>query len=213
MIKLSTTSEQHLGSVTLRVAVGAACLLLTAMPVFPRPAPSCADIAACNPNAPDGEYVIATAFGTLPVNRHDMAGAPLECISLVSTATFDNFGMYKAGGPSPGTDVISSFSKLRLDPTTLRVNTGGFTFATSTGGPQLGYTAPGRLTACSCTSVLQAFYPLLTDLNDATGTYGPVVLSATSIADAAVRAFPSARTGSTSSSPAARTSALRSSPA
>ncbi len=44
-----------------------------------------------------------------------------------------NSSEYVAGGASPGTTVRTAYTRLRLDPTTLTVDTGDQRFATSTG--------------------------------------------------------------------------------
>src|SRR5512138_869654 len=116
-----------------RVLAVAAALLATAAPGLAQDAATCAEIAACRPGSPDGEYVLATPFGNLPLYCHDMAGTPREYLTLVNTGQFDNYGMYKAGGASPGTDLVTSFTRLRVDPSTLGVAIGDLTFSSSTG--------------------------------------------------------------------------------
>lgn len=53
-----------------------------------------------------------------------MAGTPREYLDLAATGENQNFSQYTAGGASPGTNI---------DPTTLTVDVGDLTFATSTG--------------------------------------------------------------------------------
>lgn len=49
------------------------------------------------------------------------------------TVTGANFGQYTAGGKSPGTDVRTTYARLRLVPATLRVDVCDVTFAATTG--------------------------------------------------------------------------------
>lgn len=124
---------------------------------------SCQDIRTLFSFAPDGVYPVLTANNTvLTVFCYDMAGTPREYIDLVHTGGDANFSQYTAGGASPGTDVRTSFTKLRIDPATLTVDIADLTFATSTGrlqhssvtrGPDSPFvTAMPYGTAMSCTS-------------------------------------------------------------
>ena len=94
---------------------------------------SCAGIHALAPFAPDGDYVLVTDHTILTVYCHDMAGTPREYISLVNTGADQNFSQYTAGLASRGTNVRTTYTKLRIDPATLLVDIGDTTFATSTG--------------------------------------------------------------------------------
>ncbi|HEY2763065.1 MAG TPA: GON domain-containing protein [Pseudonocardiaceae bacterium] len=95
---------------------------------------SCKDIHTIFPFAPDGTYPLITGNDTLlTVFCYDMAGTPREYIDLAHTGAGSNFAQYTAGGASPGTNVRTSFTKLRIDPATLTVDIGDLTFATSTG--------------------------------------------------------------------------------
>ncbi|MGH4024193.1 MAG: GON domain-containing protein, partial [Pseudonocardiaceae bacterium] len=58
---------------------------------------------------------------------------PREYLDLAATGENQNFSQYTAGGASPGTNVRTSFTKVRIDPATLTVDIGDLTFATSTG--------------------------------------------------------------------------------
>jgi hypothetical protein len=100
------------------------------------PAPplgSCAGVHAIVPFAPDGEYVLVTDHTVLTVYCHDMAGTPREYLTLRRTETGQNFSQYTAGVASRGTDVRTSYRKVRIDPATLVVDIGDTTFASSTG--------------------------------------------------------------------------------
>jgi hypothetical protein len=94
---------------------------------------SCAGVHAIAPLAPDGDYVLVTDDTILTVYCHDMAGTPREYVTLPNTGPDQNFSQYTAGLASRGTNVRTSYRKVRIDPATLRVDIGDTTFATSTG--------------------------------------------------------------------------------
>jgi hypothetical protein len=119
-----------------RIAVAAAALALTSLTVTPASAQppslfpaSCAEIRAALPAAADGRYLLRTSSRLVPVYCHDMAGAPREYVTLGAV----NFSQYTAGGAAPGTNVRTTFTRLRIDPETLTVDVNDLTFATSTG--------------------------------------------------------------------------------
>lgn len=96
---------------------------------------SCDDHKAADPGAVDGEYTLyAGGDPQKPWKAYcaDMAGMPKTYLTLVNT-TNANFSQYTAGGASPGTNVRTSFTKVRIDPATLQVDPNDLTFATSTG--------------------------------------------------------------------------------
>jgi hypothetical protein len=62
-----------------------------------------------------------------------MAGTPREYLTLLQTGPSSNFAQYTAGGASPGTDVVTNYTRTRLDPATLLVDISDQTFASSTG--------------------------------------------------------------------------------
>lgn len=94
---------------------------------------TCADIHKQNSKAKDGNYIIYNDSTLFTVYCYDMAGTPREYISLTQTGANVNYSQYTAGGASPGTNVRTMFTKLRIDPATLTVDIGDLTFATSTG--------------------------------------------------------------------------------
>jgi hypothetical protein len=103
----------------------------------------CQDILAANPQAPDGDYTLYVGGdAAMPWTAwcQNMAGTPSEYLTLARTGPADNFSQYTAGGPSPGTTVRTAYTRLRIDPTTLRVNTGDQTFSTSVGSLMHGST-------------------------------------------------------------------------
>ncbi|WP_375758923.1 GON domain-containing protein [Corallococcus exercitus] len=97
---------------------------------------SCLEIRTAQPGAPDGYYVLYVAgdvTASWTAYCHDMAGTPKEYLALPRKEPGSNFSQYTAGDASPGTDVRTTYYQLRIDPTTLRVDTADQTFATSTG--------------------------------------------------------------------------------
>ena len=94
---------------------------------------SCKEIRTLFPFAPDGVYPVLAGNHLLTVFCYDMAGTPRDYIELANTGENANFSQYTAGGASPGTNVRTSFTKLRIDPATLTVDVGDLTFATSIG--------------------------------------------------------------------------------
>ncbi len=98
----------------------------------PLPA-SCADIHKQIPKAKDGNYVLYNGNTIFTVYCYGMSGTPREYITLAHTGANANYSQYTAGGASPGTNVRTMFTKLRIDPATLTVDIGDLTFATSTG--------------------------------------------------------------------------------
>jgi hypothetical protein len=100
------------------------------------PPATCQEVRNGNPGAGDGAYVLHighdpnkgwTAF------CRDMATAPAEFLSLPHVGPGSNFSQYTAGGASAGTNVVTKYSKLRVDPATLLVDISDQTFATSSG--------------------------------------------------------------------------------
>jgi hypothetical protein len=94
---------------------------------------SCADIHQQTPRAKDGNYTLYNGSTLFTVYCYDMAGTPREYITLAQTGANANYSQYTAGGASPGTNVRTVFTRLRIDPATLTVDIGDLTFATSTG--------------------------------------------------------------------------------
>ncbi|RKH21749.1 hypothetical protein D7X75_36555 [Corallococcus sp. CA031C] len=97
---------------------------------------TCQDIKNGWPEAPDGDYTLyvsGDASAPWTVYCHGMAGTPAEFLTLARTEAGANFSQYTAGGASPGTTVRTAFTRLRINPTTLKVDTANQTFATSTG--------------------------------------------------------------------------------
>jgi len=96
---------------------------------------SCQDIRDADSTASDGVYTIYPNGNTqvFDVYCNDMAGTPSEYLELQNNGGPYNYAQYTAGGASPGTDVKTSYQKIRLDPATLMVDIGDQTFANTTG--------------------------------------------------------------------------------
>ncbi len=57
----------------------------------------------------------------------------LTYLQLNNVAANQNFSQYTAGGPSTGTNVKSNYTRVLIDPSTLKIDTNDKRFATSTG--------------------------------------------------------------------------------
>lgn len=100
---------------------------------FPK---TCAEKAKGNPTLADGEYKLYLAND----EQHQwtaycvdlQSASPKEYLTLPSGGDL-NTAEYRAGGFSPGVDVVTKFDKIRIDPITLKVDIADLTFATSEG--------------------------------------------------------------------------------
>lgn len=102
-------------------------------PPFPA---TCSEIASASPGAADGEqtlYLEHDPARPWAAYCHDLAGAPVEYLSLIQTGPSQNFSQYTAGGASKGTSVTTAYAKIRVDPETLLVNIADQRFSSSTG--------------------------------------------------------------------------------
>lgn len=104
-------------------------------PPPPPPPASCQDIRSANPNAGDGNYNLH--IGHDPNKRwtaycHGMATSPAEYLS-VKVGPNVNFSQYTTGGAVSGTNVRTSYGKIRVDPATLLVDISDQTFSVSSG--------------------------------------------------------------------------------
>ncbi|TDC09710.1 hypothetical protein E1267_06680 [Nonomuraea longispora] len=100
-----------------------------ALPVFS----TCQDVRRTIPLARDGTYLLINNGNVFTAYCHNMATTPAEYITLARTGQDVNFSQYTAGGASPGTNVRTTFTRLRVDPRTMTVDIGDLTFASSTG--------------------------------------------------------------------------------
>jgi hypothetical protein len=128
-------------------AVGAMALSLGALippasaaPAVPPGLPtSCQQVRTANPSAGDGEYTLylspTAPFGKATIYCRMSGGTPKEYLSLVKTGGSNNYSRIPASWGYPGpTDVVTHFTKVRLNPATLTVIIDDFTFSTTTGG-------------------------------------------------------------------------------
>lgn len=104
---------------------------------FAAPLPSsCADVLATNPGAADGNYALYVGHATSkPWTAYctGMATTPKEYLTLVMVGANQNYSMYLTGYFAGGTNTVTTYLKVRVDPTTLMVNTADQTYASSTG--------------------------------------------------------------------------------
>ncbi|MBK3662138.1 hypothetical protein JJE66_12865 [Bradyrhizobium diazoefficiens] len=117
--------------------------------------PSCAkDILAANASAPDGEYDLWLGGDrTKRVKLYcRMADTPREYLTLQQPNTSMLRGD-NVGGDYPGytgTDVVTRWERIRIDPHTLEVDIKDFFGSTSTGGPTAHYTEIAFGSASQC---------------------------------------------------------------
>ncbi len=102
---------------------------------------NCAAIRAAHPHAHDGEYtIVPAAHVRLAVYCSTMDTTPAEYLTLRQQGPGHNFAQYTAGGASPGTDVITQYQRIRINPVpvglsppTFAVNIADQRYTTSTG--------------------------------------------------------------------------------
>ncbi len=100
---------------------------------FAATAATCAEVKVGLPDAIDGNYVLHIDGHDIEVYCHDMDGTPKEYINLVFTGPNDNFSSYPKYSDFDGPGVLTIFHKLRLNVSTLMVDTVDYTFAESEG--------------------------------------------------------------------------------
>lgn len=129
-----------LGLAVAALATGGALVLAAPAMATPASPASCADVAAAHPGAGDGTYTIVVEGTYLQVYCSNMAGTPNEYITLAQTGSGQNYSEYAAGANSPGTNVVTKYTKLRINPVpvgtnplTFAVNIADETFSSSTG--------------------------------------------------------------------------------
>lgn len=125
------------GKVTIIVSLGSVPQPTIPPPTdTPPPPTTCRDILTQNPSANDGEYTVYVnqqPNKPFTVYCYNMQTDPTEYLSLAYTGSNYNFSRYAAGGARLGEDVVSVFTKVRIDPFTLKVETTDLTFANTTG--------------------------------------------------------------------------------
>lgn len=102
---------------------------------------------AANASVADGSYTVVVDGVNLTVYCADMSSTPEEYISLSMTAAGENFSQYTAGGVGAGSDVRTSYTKLRINPVPVSTSPLRFavdiadqTFSSSTGSLSQGGT-------------------------------------------------------------------------
>lgn len=98
---------------------------------------TCSEIKLNQPTAVDGTFTLYVGNDkTQPWTaycRNMTTATPIEFLTLTNTGGSYNFGQYTAGGASPGTNVRTSFTRVRINPTTFAVDISDTTFASSAG--------------------------------------------------------------------------------
>jgi GON domain-containing protein len=129
-----TTGAAWTRILVLGFAISIPPLVLTAPAAWGALPTRCLDIQIASPGAPDGTYLIFPSGQPFQVYCKGMAtSSPAEYLTLAQTGAGQNYSQYTAGGYSPGTSVVTSYTKVRLDPATLLVNIADQTFSSSTG--------------------------------------------------------------------------------
>jgi len=96
---------------------------------------TCQEIKDADPLAADGDYTLYVDHDPAKpwtVYCRNMAGTPAEYLTLLSTGNSVNFSQYTATS-SQGSNVRTRYTKIRIDPVTLKVNIADQTFSSSTG--------------------------------------------------------------------------------
>ena len=95
---------------------------------------NCQDILDANPAATDGDYVIYPNGQVFTVYCYDMAGTPSEYLTLANTGGSSNFSQMTAGHIIYS-QLVTHYTKVRLDPVNLLVDINDKTFSSTTGFP------------------------------------------------------------------------------
>jgi hypothetical protein len=130
------------GFLLLLTAGAAAAFAAPASANVGAPPASCTEIAAANPSAADGSYTIYPNGETVAVYCADMSSAPKEYLTLQNTTGAAN---YSTTVDSQNQSLVTRFTKIRLDPSTLQVNIQDARFATTSGYVNYGnHTGPNN---------------------------------------------------------------------
>jgi hypothetical protein len=111
---------------------------------------TCAEVRAAMATATDGPYTLYVGHdGSKSWTAYcaNLASSPTEYLTLVQTGASSNFSQYTASAATGGTNVITSYTKVRIDPTTLVVDTADQSFSTSTGMLTHPATTPATVTS------------------------------------------------------------------
>ena len=106
-------------------------LVVNGTPALPL---DCAGVLWRDSGAGDGTYTIQPrGHQPFEVFCDNMEGTPREYLTLDATGPGQNIASYGSGGASPGTDVVTKFTRVRINPPTLLVDIGDLSYSTSTG--------------------------------------------------------------------------------
>lgn len=95
---------------------------------------SCTQIPASFPQAQNGSYTLfVNGDANKPWTAYCQMGAATNTYLGLQNVTTGNYSQYTAGGGRTGTNVRTSFQRLRIDPSTLIVDCGDLTFSSSYG--------------------------------------------------------------------------------
>ena len=132
--------------------ISATLAVPTAVPTPVLPPMTCADVRLGDPNAADGDYTLfLNRNPAFPVSIycHNMAGNPIEYLSLVNTGSNVNF----ASTAYPSDELITRYDKIRIDLHQLTLDATDRTFATVSGTVPLYSRVPyndyGRVVGCN----------------------------------------------------------------
>lgn len=107
-------------------------------------AASCADIRTAAPVAADGNYIIAPQGAGFEVHCADMATAPKSYLTLARTAEGQNYSQ-----SFRGVNYRTRFTRVRLNPASVRVDVGDTRFASTNFGAVAQRLSYGHATDCS----------------------------------------------------------------
>lgn len=99
---------------------------------------TCEELRVANPTAIDGNYTLFLAGDkTKPWGAFCLLSVtPAQSyLNLTNTGANQNFSQYTAGGGSSGSSIKTNYTKVLIDPVTLKVDTNAQKYATTTGGP------------------------------------------------------------------------------
>lgn len=106
---------------------------------FEKPLPqSCSDIVLWGDSEGNGSYTIyhnGEETRDWTVYCDDMSGEPKDFVTLPNTGGSYNFSRYAAGGATTGNDLITYYTKLKINPETLNVSVNDMAYSLTTGGP------------------------------------------------------------------------------
>jgi len=122
---------------------------------------TCTEIRAKQPDAQDGSYQLYFQGNiNLPytIYCHNMSTTPSEYLSLINTGGVFNYSKFAVGAATYGSDMTTHFSKIRINPFTLKVTVNDFSFSNTIGEyekygnlnvPLLDETIYGRAWSCT----------------------------------------------------------------